>query len=67
MLTFVVRDVDGGLGVDVAVGEWGQRHATGFTDAVLEAITFFGSPETVVVMAIVLALGRDGRARAAAG
>src|SRR5829696_1396943 len=29
-LTFVVRDVEGGLGVDVAAGEWGQDHASGF-------------------------------------
>jgi len=61
MLTFVVRDADGGLGVDVAVGEWGQRHASGFTDAVLEAITLFGSPGTVVVMAIALALAETAR------
>ena len=63
MLTFVVRDVDGGLGVDVSVGEWGQRHATDFTDAVLEAITFFGDPTTVVVMAVVLAVAETLRTR----
>jgi membrane-associated phospholipid phosphatase len=63
LLTFVVRGVDGGLGVDVAVGEWGQRQATGFTDAVLEAITFFGAPTTVIVMAVVLALEETVRTR----
>jgi membrane-associated phospholipid phosphatase len=63
MLTFVVRDVDGGLGVDVSVGEWGQRHASDITDAVLEAITFFGDPSTVVVMAVVLAVEETIRTR----
>ena len=62
-LTFVVRDTDGGLGVDVSVGEWGQRHSSAFTESVLEAITFFGDPTTVVVMAIVLALAETARTR----
>ena len=63
VLTFVVRDVDGGLGVDVSVGEWGQRQSSAFTESVLEAITFFGDPTTVVVMAIVLALAETVRTR----
>jgi len=63
VLTFVVRDADGGLGVDNRVGEWGQRHATEFTDAVLEAITFLGDPTTVVVMAVVLAVAETLRTR----
>jgi membrane-associated phospholipid phosphatase len=63
MLTFIVRDTDGGFGVDVAVGEWGQRHASDFTDAVLEAITFLGDPTTVIVMAVALALAETARTR----
>ena len=63
VLTFVVRDADGGLGIDVAVGEWGQDHATGFTDSVLEAITFFGDPTTAGVLAAVLAIAVTLRTR----
>ncbi|HZB74851.1 MAG TPA: phosphatase PAP2 family protein [Solirubrobacteraceae bacterium] len=63
VLTFVVRDVEGGLGVDVAAGEWGQDNASSFTDAVLEAITYFGEPTTVVVMAVVLGVAETIRTR----
>jgi undecaprenyl-diphosphatase len=63
VLTFVVRDVEGGLGVDVAAGEWGQDHATTFTDEVLEAITFFGAPTTVIVMAVALGVEETIRTR----
>jgi undecaprenyl-diphosphatase len=63
VLTFVIRDVNGGLGVDVSVGQWGQDHSSEFTDAVLNAITFFGEPTTVIVMAIVLAVEETIRTR----
>jgi len=63
VLTFVVRDVEGGLGVDVAVGEWGRDHATGLTDAVLEAITFCGAPSSVFVLAVIVGLEETLRTR----
>jgi len=63
VLTFVVRDVEGGLGVDVAVGEWGRDHATDATDAVLEAMTFCGAPSTVAVMAVIVGLEETLRTR----
>jgi undecaprenyl-diphosphatase len=63
VLTFLIRDAEGGLGVDVAAGDWGQDNASSATDAVLEAITFFGEPTTVIVMAVVLGVAETIRTR----
>jgi undecaprenyl-diphosphatase len=63
LLTFVVRDAEGGIGLDASAGDWGVRHATAFTTDVLEAMTDAGKPSSIVVIASVLAIVETWRTR----
>jgi len=63
ILTLLVRDADGGLGIDRRAADWGAAHSTPFTHDVLEAFTNLGKPGVVAAMAVVLAIVETVRTR----
>jgi len=63
VLAFVVRDAEGGLGIDRSAADWGARHAATFTSDVLDAVTYAGKPSSIAVLAVVLAAVETWRTR----
>ena len=63
VLTFVVRDAEGGLGIDRSAADWGARHATTFSTDVLDALTYVGQPRSIAVLAMALAVVETWRTR----
>jgi membrane-associated phospholipid phosphatase len=63
VLTFLVRSDTGLVRIDRSVADWGQRHASPFTDQVLDAITFVGQPASVGVLAALVAIEETIRTR----
>jgi undecaprenyl-diphosphatase len=62
-LTFLVRSDSGLVRIDRSVADWGQRHASAFTDHVLDAITFVGQPISIGVLAALVAVAETIRTR----
>ena len=62
-LAFLVRSDSGLVRLDRSVAQWGQRHASPFTDHVLNAITFVGQPASIGVLAAVVAVAETIRTR----
>jgi membrane-associated phospholipid phosphatase len=62
-LAVVVRSTDLLAGIDSAVAEWGDRHATSWSHDVLTAITTFGETWAVVVVAVVVSVVEVVRTR----
>jgi undecaprenyl-diphosphatase len=62
-LAFLVRSDSGLVQLDRSVAQWGQRHASPFTDHVLNAITFVGQPASIGVLAAVVAVAETIRTR----
>lgn len=63
VFAFLVRSDSGLVRLDRSVADWGQRHATPFTDHVLNAISFVGQPVSVGVLAALVALAETVRTR----
>jgi membrane-associated phospholipid phosphatase len=63
VLTFAVRNAEGGIGLDTSAGDWGVRHATPFTTDVLETLSDVGKPTSIAALAVVLAIVETWRTR----
>ncbi|WP_053225735.1 phosphatase PAP2 family protein [Solirubrobacter soli] len=63
VLAFLVRSDSGLVRLDRSVADWGQRHASPFSDHVLNAITFVGQPVSMGVLAALVALAATLRTR----
>jgi undecaprenyl-diphosphatase len=63
VLAFVVRSDPDAIGLDASAAQWGDRHATAFTNGVLNAITDVGQPRTIAALAVILALAETIRTR----
>ena len=63
VLAFLVRSDSGLVRLDRSVAQWGQRHASPFTDHVLNAITFVGQPVSIGVLAALVAVEETIRTR----
>jgi len=63
VLAFLVRSDSGVVRLDRSVADWGQRHASPFTDDVLNAITFVGQPNSIAVLAVLVAVAEAIRTR----
>ena len=63
VLTFAVRDADGGIGLDTSAGDWGARHATPFTTDVLKTLSHVGEPGSIAALAAILAVIETWRTR----
>jgi undecaprenyl-diphosphatase len=63
VLAFLVRSDSGLVRIDRSVGDWGQRHASPFTDNVLTAITDVGQPVSMGILAAVVAIALTIRTR----
>lgn len=55
LLAVVVRSTDVLAGIDSAVAEWGDHHASSWTHDALTFVTWFGETWTVALVAIVVA------------
>jgi undecaprenyl-diphosphatase len=62
-LAFLVRSDSGLVRLDRSVADWGQRHASSFTDDVLNAITFVGQPTSIGALAAAVAIAETIRTR----
>ena len=60
---FLVRSDSGLVRADRSVADWGQRHASAFSDHVLNAITFVGQPVSIGMLAALVALAETIRTR----
>jgi undecaprenyl-diphosphatase len=56
VLTFLVRSDTSLVRLDRSVADWGQRHASSFSDDVLSAVTFVGQPNSICVLAALVAV-----------
>lgn len=63
VLAFLVRSDSGVVRLDRSVADWGQRHASSLSDDVLNAITFVGQPNSIAVLAVVVAVVETVRTR----
>ena len=63
VLAFAVRGAQGGIGLDRSAAAWGSEHATGFSGDVLNAMTDVGRPNSIVALAVVLAVVETWRTR----
>jgi membrane-associated phospholipid phosphatase len=63
VLLVLVRSRSGGLGVDVAVGDWAAAHATPLSSSFMRVITWLGSTQGVVVVALAVGLVEFRRIR----
>jgi membrane-associated phospholipid phosphatase len=63
IFAFLVRSDTGLVRLDRSIADWGQRHASPFTDHALNAITFVGQPISIGVLAALLALAETVRTR----
>lgn len=63
VLTFLVRDAQGGVGLDTGAADWAMHNRTAATGDVLEVITHLGEPTVVAGMAVVLAAVATWRTR----
>lgn len=63
VLAFLVRSDGGVVRLDRSVADWGQRHASPFSDDVLDAITFAGQPNAVAALAVIVAIVETVRTR----
>ena len=63
VLAYLVRSSRSGLEADSAAARWGFRHATPFTDHVLDLITRLGDVYVVTTLAVVVAVVETIRVR----
>ncbi len=63
VLAFLVRSDTGLVRVDRSVADWGRQHASPLTDHVLDAITFAGQPNSIAVLAALVAIVETIRTR----
>ena len=63
VLAFLVRSDSGVVRLDRSVADWGQRHASSLTDDVLNTITFVVEPNSVAVLAVLVAVAATLRTR----
>jgi membrane-associated phospholipid phosphatase len=63
VLAFLVRSDTGLVRLDRSVADWGRQHAAPLTDHVLDAITFVGQPDSIAVLAAIVALAETFRTR----
>ncbi len=63
LLTVVVRSSDALAGLDTAVAEWGNRHATAFSHDSITLVTGLGETWTVIVVAAAVAAVEIARTR----
>jgi membrane-associated phospholipid phosphatase len=63
VLAYLVRSDNRLVRLDRSVADWGQRHASGFTDNVLSAISNAGQPASIGALAAVFALAVTIRTR----
>ena len=63
VLAYLVRNAQGGTGLDTSIADWGARHATGFQRDVLNLFTDLGRPVTISVLAVILAVVETVRTR----
>jgi membrane-associated phospholipid phosphatase len=63
LLTVIVRSTDALAGVDTAVAEWGDQHATAFSHDAITLVTGLGETWTVIVVAVTVAVVEIARSR----